>query len=961
MTRRRKRAALGSPVAAHAPPPLSADDLHRLLRAPLSAVAAARVAAGLWSRFGGVAPPLRCSVLLFALSFANGDARPHRSTRLNAHAWTGPGLADAWNAHVDSSPPRGEGGGDDEGAVCRGRDAVISSNVASRFLHDAVACGLFLAVRSYGMPGNPKLCFPNPELPPPPATADELDEGAPGCGGAAAAQRRGGGLAAAPASARDARFDDSMTLSSRGRVSSSDDDASGGRGSERGRDGRGGGVSSSDCDASGDADDAAMEDAGCGDGTAVEKEEEEEEEEGMAAASHEEARAPRSGAAAPRLSRLPGHCTLGALLVSIPALWALPSGALRPLLSSGRRSFARSDVEDALRLPTPRSRATSDAVHRALRRLVALGLLARSASRGKHRYAPAVDGGGSDAAAAAEKEEEKEEEEEEEGGEGEAAARGSDTRAVPSALALRQYILQLCALPRGALAMLAASHRLRSYCQSDVERALGLPRARSNATRCAVRDALSALVRSQQLAFVGLAVDADSWRKSKRYALPHAAAAAAAAIAAAGADPKNVEHADAAAAGKEGADAGAHEQGGGGVAPSQATLVAAIPRLWASSPPPAVRRDTTARGAAAAVSATAAATAARRPPPRTRSAVAARVDALLLPGGALCGVTRDSGRSFCQSDVESHVARAAKEASSPVEGGDVRAVVNARLRELVGCGALCRWSATQQGATKWVYHFAVADAACMAAAAAAPATAAAAAATGLPPTTRRADTAARAAGQPRAEAEAAGSAEAEEEEAAMPPPPKRGDTAAAGTEAAPRCHPPPLMRTAVAARVDALLLPGGALCGVTRASGRGFCQSDIESRLSRAAGCSIGPCEVNYVNARLLELVGCGALHRWSAKHEGRRMYRFEIADAARMAAAAAARSAAAAAAAAAPPPTTTKRADTAARVAALVSPPSGALYLHSIRCDSFVRSDAEKFCGDSRTDVHLALRALVE
>ena len=115
VARRRKRTAFDSPVAARVPPPLSSDDLHRLLRAPLSAVAAARVAAGLWSRFGGVAPPLRCSVLLFALSSTNDDARPHRSTRLNAHAWTAPGLADAWNALVDSSSPRGEGGGDGGG------------------------------------------------------------------------------------------------------------------------------------------------------------------------------------------------------------------------------------------------------------------------------------------------------------------------------------------------------------------------------------------------------------------------------------------------------------------------------------------------------------------------------------------------------------------------------------------------------------------------------------------------------------------------------------------------------------------------------------------------------------------------------------------------------------------------------------------------------------------------------
>ena len=249
-----------------------------------------------------------------------------------------------------------------------------------------------------------------------------------------------------------------------------------------------------------------------------------------------------------------------ALRAAIPPLWAPPSGALLPLLSSGRRSFKRSDVEDALRLP--KGKVTIDAVHRALRALVATGRLARKDGkryRGSNRYVPvvaapaaAVDGGRSDAAAEEEVEEEdaelevEEEAEEEKEEEKGVMTHGGGSRAAPCGTVLRQPLIQLCAPPRGSLAALAASHPLRSFCRSDAEDALKLPR--TGAMRAAVNAALVALVRSKHLAFVGCAGDGGRWTNTKRYAPPSAASTAAAAVAAA-------------TAGAEGACAGAPSLG----------------------------------------------------------------------------------------------------------------------------------------------------------------------------------------------------------------------------------------------------------------------------------------------------------------------------------------------------------------------------------------------------------------
>ena len=517
--------------------------------------------------------------------------------------------------------------------------------------------------------------------------------------------------------------------------------------------------------------------------------------------------------------------------------------------------------------------------------------------------------------------------------------------AAPSILALRQSILQLCALPLGALALLSASHRLRSFCCLKTVCALGLPRTCSSAARCAVKDALLALVRSKLLFFAGLACNGDSRRKMRRYAPLHAAAAATAAISAAGGVPAEAAHAAAAAAGEEGAHAGSpvgepparkRQRAGGRCKPEPGSAAGAPPHVdelgcEAAGPDGLLRfhlRDSASGGEVCVVAEAApgggACGAARRRIFRITRAVASlappSLRAALLPRAS-------DVRDWLAAVLESRLlggaepdAAAAKRfapdpnpelfsSASDGDGDDGDAA-----RGAAGAGDAMDEDGEECGGASGSGH-------------------------GANPPPHAAGGWRPAACAAKANAGAAGEVAA----------------AAAAGAAATHISPPWSMCATVAARVDALLLPGGALCGVTRASGRSFCQSDVESHFAHAAGRSIEPGEVKAVNTRLRDLAGCGALHCWSVKEDGaiRWAYRFQIADAACMAGAAIARSAAA---------PTTKRADTATRIAALVSPPSGALYLRSIQFGFFIRANAcECLCGDGKTDVYLALRALVE
>ena len=570
-----------------------------------------------------------------------------------------------------------------------------------------------------------------------------------------------------------------------------------------------------------------------------------------------------------------------------------PGGALCGVTRASGRGFCQSDVDACLARVAGRPVGSREhsIVNARLRELVGCGALHRWTAKqeGATRHNPwayhfaIADAERMDAAAAARV----------------AAEASSAAPPPPSKKAVATgRVAALLQPPSGTLYL--RSLQLGSFVRADVDALCGGDGTTDEAFRCELNHALRTLVEQGALTAWTETVDRNGVTRSrKRYAEVVSAAAAAAAMA--------------------------------GTATAAAARVAGKAKVEATRALEAeMEEEVEAEEEAAPHEA------------RTARRMAARVDALFLPGGPLSRHTRAAGASFRRRDIE---AALGVPPSQICHGLDSQ-IVGRRLGQLVGLGALARWSAQPVDTTRRntrIHVFAVADAAAMAAAAAA-----------------------RAAHE--AAAEAAGGADeaavtaAAEAAAALPQ---------AGAAAA-RHPPPPPTCAVVAARVDALLLPGGALCGVTRASGRGFCQSDVESYLARAAGRPPNSRVDKAVNTRLRELLGCGALYRWTAKQEGATRpnswaHHYAIGDAARMAAAAVARAAAEAAEGVAAPPPPTKTAIMLARVAELVQPPSGALYLRSLQRGSFVRSDVDAYLGGDgtmdeafRTELNHVLRTLV-
>ena len=355
-----------------------------------------------------------------------------------------------------------------------------------------------------------------------------------------------------------AQAEDSMHLSGGRASTSSDEDARGGGGSgseserESGSDGEGGGDGGSGRDG-GDGGDGAAEDASAGEGarlcgntrlpTAARAA-------GGAAhagdageAAGGEVDTPSSGDdAAPQPP--PGHARSRAqqraLATAIPLLWAPPDGALLPLLSAGSRTFTRSDVRAAL---PPHVAALRDAVHGAVRRLVADGVLVLVSQTGHNaaRYAPAGVGAGAEKGA------------EEEAAATVAAPYRDDARSVggrdaaPCASvgdALADAIPPLWAAPGGRLRLILAS-RVRSFTRADVRDAL--PRhivRRVGSSDRSVDRALRRLVAARVLALVAKATSRNPARFAPVAVIEERggrAGAKAAAAAAAAAEEEEVE------------------------------------------------------------------------------------------------------------------------------------------------------------------------------------------------------------------------------------------------------------------------------------------------------------------------------------------------------------------------------------------------------------------------------------
>ena len=114
-----------------------------LLSSPLSPATAAAIAARIESH--SQLYPKERRLLLFALRTANTDtSKEHRSTPVNAHAWTGQALAKLWSASHTG-------------------DAVWGTHAATA-LQKGVHTRLFCSTSSGGTPGRRAFAFPNPRF-----------------------------------------------------------------------------------------------------------------------------------------------------------------------------------------------------------------------------------------------------------------------------------------------------------------------------------------------------------------------------------------------------------------------------------------------------------------------------------------------------------------------------------------------------------------------------------------------------------------------------------------------------------------------------------------------------------------------------------------------------------------------------------------------------------------------------